>query len=223
LAIWREPEEKDGIARALVQLGNVAFNEGNYELADKHWQEGLAVSRGLGRASRITANVCLHMGETARARGDYAAARSFYEESLAIYQEVGSKPGVAMCSHNLGYVAIHEGNYDQATAYFTDSIGFHQERNDRGRMAYCLLGISQVCRAQGYTELAVQLAGAATAAMAATGHRLYYHLEQIEHEESLAAMRAALGPEAFDKAWAEGQAISLEEALGLFDNRPQSF
>jgi hypothetical protein len=62
-------------------------------------------------------------------------------------------------------------------------------------------------------------AGAAAAAMTATGHRLYYHLEQIEHEESLAAMREVIGQDAFEKAWAEGQVMALKEAMALVRTR----
>jgi hypothetical protein len=39
-----------------------------------------------------------------------------------------------------------------------------------------------------------------------------YHLA---YEPALAATRAALSPEAFAQAWAEGQALSLNEAVAL--------
>ena len=37
--------------------------------------------------------------------------------------------------------------------------------------------------------------------------------ERVEHDQAVAAARAVLGEDAFAKAWAEGQAMSLEEAV----------
>jgi hypothetical protein len=37
--------------------------------------------------------------------------------------------------------------------------------------------------------------------------------EQVDHERRLAALRAALDEPTFDAAWAEGRAMTLEEAV----------
>jgi hypothetical protein len=37
--------------------------------------------------------------------------------------------------------------------------------------------------------------------------------ERTEHNQAVAAARAALGKKAFDKAWAEGKGMTLEEAV----------
>jgi hypothetical protein len=40
-------------------------------------------------------------------------------------------------------------------------------------------------------------------------------LPEASREERLAAVRAALSPDAFEAAWAEGEAMTLEEAVTL--------
>ena len=41
------------------------------------------------------------------------------------------------------------------------------------------------------------------------------HDQQADHEQALQAMRVAVGEEAFAAAWAEGRAMTLEEAVAL--------
>jgi hypothetical protein len=37
--------------------------------------------------------------------------------------------------------------------------------------------------------------------------------ERAEHDQAVSAARAALGEEAFTKAWAEGQKMTIDEAI----------
>jgi hypothetical protein len=61
-------------------------------------------------------------------------------------------------------------------------------------------------------ERAARFWGAAAALREAIGAPLEFHWRE-ERERDLGATRAALGEEAFAAAWAEGQALSLEEAV----------
>ena len=68
--------------------------------------------------------------------------------------------------------------------------------------------------ARGQAHRATRLSGAAEALRAAIGVPLRPH-EQASHTQAVQALRAALGEEAFANAWAEGRALSLEEAVAL--------
>jgi hypothetical protein len=61
---------------------------------------------------------------------------------------------------------------------------------------------------------AVLLAGSANAVAEASGAPLQPDLLS-DHDQALAAMRTALGEEGFATAWAEGRAMSLDQAISL--------
>ena len=68
--------------------------------------------------------------------------------------------------------------------------------------------------AEGQPARAARLGGAAEALREALGAALHPVLHP-GHDQAVQAMRAALGEEAFAAAWAEGQALPLEEAVAL--------
>jgi hypothetical protein len=56
------------------------------------------------------------------------------------------------------------------------------------------------------------LSGTAENVRAAIGY-LFLPADRLAHEQGLAALRESLGPEAFERAWADGEAMSLDEAV----------
>ena len=68
--------------------------------------------------------------------------------------------------------------------------------------------------ARGQPDRAARLGGAAEALRAALGVPLPPET-RADHDQAVLAMRAALGKDAFAAAWAEGQALSPEEAFAL--------
>jgi hypothetical protein len=75
-----------------------------------------------------------------------------------------------------------------------------------------LEGFAHVAGAEGDAERAARLFGAAEALREALGAPLP-PVERAHYDRSVAATRAALGEEAFAAAWAEGRALSLEQAI----------
>jgi hypothetical protein len=69
-----------------------------------------------------------------------------------------------------------------------------------------------VAVAQGQPERAVRLLGAGEAYLARI-KQSFGQPERGEHDGYIAAARAQLGEEAFAAAWAEGQAMTLEQAI----------
>jgi hypothetical protein len=71
-----------------------------------------------------------------------------------------------------------------------------------------------VAVAQAQSERAARLFGAAEALREAIGTPLP-PADRAEHDRSVAAVRTALGEEAFAAAWAEGRALTLEHAVAF--------
>jgi hypothetical protein len=69
-----------------------------------------------------------------------------------------------------------------------------------------------IAKAQERGERAVKLMGAAEALRAASSS-LRTPQEQIEYERELASLRAGMNEETFELLWAEGQSMSMDQAI----------
>jgi hypothetical protein len=72
--------------------------------------------------------------------------------------------------------------------------------------------LGRVVAAQGHLERAARLYGAVTA-LRETLHTPLRPIWRAEMDRAVTAARAALGEEAFAAAWAQGRAMTLEEAV----------
>jgi hypothetical protein len=84
----------------------------------------------------------------------------------------------------------------------------------RSGIAHCLEGWASVAGGAGRPEQAARLFGAAEALRDLT-NTPRPPADVADYDRTLAALRAALGEEAFAAAWAAGQAMSLDEAVAL--------
>jgi predicted ATPase/DNA-binding SARP family transcriptional activator len=210
------------IAGSTDTLGLIAFHEGDYATAQSLLEESLRLMRQVEDKPGIAIMLDL-LGGIAYTQGDYEEAKSRVEESQPTWQELGSKLDVAWPLYFLGYVALRQGHVQQAKALFTDSLVLYQELDAKQEMARCLAGLAELAGAEGRPERAVRLCGATHVAL----QSLSTHLEttdrdhqeripatsQAEFERNLTALRVELSDEAFSAAWAEGQAMTLEQAV----------
>lgn len=77
---------------------------------------------------------------------------------------------------------------------------------------YLPLGYVPLFMKQGKGELAARLLGSVDWIYRRTSGSLSPR-ERSEHDESLAAARSSLGEAAFERAWKEGQAMTLDQAI----------
>jgi hypothetical protein len=79
-------------------------------------------------------------------------------------------------------------------------------------IGYCFEGLAAVLGLTGRAEEASKLLGAAEALRESLGVGLA-PAEQATHDETVAAVRKALGEERFSAAWRQGRELALDEAI----------
>jgi DNA-binding CsgD family transcriptional regulator len=125
---------------------------------------------------------------------------------------VGNGFGMGLTLITLGYLAQHQGNLARARALLAESLAYVREVRDTHSIALCVAALAGVAGRKGLVERAVRLFAAVQAvfeqlkAVPGRAHR-------IEIEHNVAAARAQLDDAAFTAAWAEGRAMSLEQAI----------
>jgi tetratricopeptide (TPR) repeat protein len=157
------------------------------------------------------AEVLNDLGEVARVQRAYEQAAAIYQESLALYQEVDYLIGIQRVLKNLGLVALSQGDRPQAKSLFRESLAIAQEVNNEIISWWNVWGLAGVALGEGHSRQAAQLLAARPSVE--IGHM--HPVDRDDYERDVALARAQLGEEAFTAAWAEGQAMSLEQAIAF--------
>jgi tetratricopeptide (TPR) repeat protein len=213
LALRQELGDEIGIAWLLRGLAYVSL----------HWENDTATAKALAEESlsrfRRTGNV-FGTADALTLLGDLylywqqnpLVARSFFEESLTIKQDLGDTWGVAESLSDLGFVELAEGDYVQAARLLTESLVHKRELGNTWGMTVCIEGFAQLSAARGQLEQAARLFGAVSSLRNTLEVRLGSAFLVIQERHS-AALRAQLDEATFARAWAAGQALSLEQAI----------
>ena len=214
LAIWRELRDPGGMAASLGNLGNVALEQGDYPSARARHEESLAIRRELRDPGGIAGSLG-YLGAVAHDQGDYPAARMLFEEGLAIRRELRHRAGIAGSLSKLGAVAHDQGDYPAARMLFEEGLVILRELGVRRELASSLEGLAAVVAALGSSLRAARIWGAAEGLREEVGSPLAPK-DRPRYDRRVAAARAALGDgAAFDRAWQEGHALPLEQAIEL--------
>ncbi len=152
LAIDEELGQKEGIARNLHQLGDIAYSQDDYAEARKLYQEALAIDEELGEKNGIARN--LHaLGEIASSQDDYAEACKLFQQSRAIDEELGQKGGIAGNLYALGNVASSQDDYAEARKLYQEGLTISEELGEKDKIASNLYALGNIAYSQDdYTE-----------------------------------------------------------------------
>lgn len=209
----REAGDKRALANALVGPGHVAAKLGDYAAARALLEENLSLRRELAVRQGI-ADALISLGFVAIQEGDYAAVRRYYLESLAIKQELGDRRGVGLAYHELGEVAYRHGDYAAAGTFYGTGLPIFGELGDKQHVALCLEGMASVHLAQGEVRLAVRQWGSAAALRESISTPMAHNM-RTEFDAQMQKARQTLDEEEFARVWAEGHALTWEQAVLL--------
>jgi ATP/maltotriose-dependent transcriptional regulator MalT len=135
---------------------------------------------------------------------------SLLDESLSLAREAHNKDLSAWILFIMGCAALDQGNAIQAKMCLEESLTISKEIVATELIAGCLVGLALLMWEQG------SLAQAATLFGASEGHfyARHYTLSQLALERYVTKMHPQLAAPALSAAWAEGQAMTLEQAIG---------
>jgi len=127
---------------------------------------------------------------------------------------MGDRDGIAECVARLGGVAAAQGETESAQRLYQESLTLYQQVGDRPGVAECLKELGRLAGAQANVARAGQLLGAAEALREALCASLLPD-ECSSYDHMVAALRARLGDDAFMEAWAQGRAMTPEQAIAF--------
>jgi predicted ATPase/transcriptional regulator with XRE-family HTH domain/Tfp pilus assembly protein PilF len=201
--------EGPGDLDVLYTLGRTEEKAGRFARAEAAFQEAL------DRDQQVSPDVCgwlLLLGRLARKQGDGARARRLIEEGLAVARQNSATLPLCLALYDLAERDWVDRDSLSAYARFAEALTLGQREGNLQSIARGLLVGAKQAADSGVLIRAIRLFGAADQAMP------HYRFEQdmievTDYERSLKAARAALDPAASAATWAEGQAMTLEEAV----------
>ncbi len=213
VALARTLRDPGLLAFTLSKLGAAQLMLGDRDAAWASSEEAYALVRELPR-SALYGFVGFWRIWTAVERGDLATARFTAESYLRVARESDHRVMIGHSYASLGRVALAEGKADEAHAHYLDGLRTHQEIGDGWGLGLDLEGLSAVAALRGRHADAVRLMGAGDALR----DRVAVVLPATDiapRGARLARARARLGAAAADRAYAEGRALTLEQAAQL--------
>jgi predicted ATPase len=124
-------------AKALMNLGALAFTQGDYLRAKASLDESLRLSRLL-RDERGIAHALSGLGNVAVGEGDHDGARQLFEESRTVARDAGERRALAIATNNLGVLALGQADYEWAEQLFEETLRLITQVGDPQAIAIAL-------------------------------------------------------------------------------------
>jgi tetratricopeptide (TPR) repeat protein len=170
--------------------------------------EALALFRQLGDEAGV-ARTLWGLGNADYFDEENSAARKVLEEAERLFRKLDDRFGLGWCLHTLGLAAIKLGDPAAAAKAWLEAITLFEAAHDVAGLVFQVDNLSVIARLGGDLVTAARLAAAASAHQVTSGTGLAGLVATQEGRTG----REGLTEEDASKAWAEGQAMSLEQAV----------
>jgi predicted ATPase len=207
----QEANDKHETALALELLGVATAMDGDLEQGISLLQE----TRRLAREQNDTwmrGFHCVDLGYALMRNGDYADAETIFADGLRVSDEIGMKINEAYCRTFLAALKIRIGNLQLARQNLQESAKIFMDARDRFGPTMSLIYFAELAKVERKLEMAAKLFAAAAEICRSAGITLF-PLERGTLDRSVSELRAQLPKASFKAAWAEGRAMSLEQAV----------
>jgi tetratricopeptide (TPR) repeat protein len=202
----------------LGNLGVVAFNECDFDLAAARLTEHLANARKLGDR-KLIGGALTNLGTVLQNTGDPDRGAELHAEALALAEQVGDRRLACVALTNLGLAALARKDYPAARSFHARSLAHAEAIGERRSIAECLEEMAGVDAAAGLAERAAVLFGASQALREAVGSPILGP-DLTRFHQTVAGVRLALGDERFTAAEQRGRTMPEAEAIALASSNP---
>jgi tetratricopeptide (TPR) repeat protein len=151
-------------------------------------------------------------------QGDDERVLTMLQQAVAWWREKGNQVSLGLLTDILGAVLYSAGNAEEGLAILHEGLTLQVQLGQIYIVIEIIELLAGIALGQGQTVQAVRLLAAASALRRVLGLP-GYPAARCFYDHTLAAARAQLSADAFAAAWAEGQAITLEQAIDEALNR----
>ncbi|MDL1895250.1 tetratricopeptide repeat protein [Anaerolineae bacterium CFX7] len=143
----QQADDKSESAFCLLQIGNVAFDAGDFALAAQNFEMCLGHAQAVKDYYLLT-DAYNNLAFTAARRGDLAQARVLCEHSIDAATRLDEKRGIAGARMNLALIEYSEGKFDAAREQLELALPCFHAVNDQRGVNMTLANLGELAREQ---------------------------------------------------------------------------
>ncbi len=211
LTLQRAVGHTQHLAYTLNNLGLVALDQGDFTRATSLLTESLELRRQAGDEWGVALSLN-NLGYAALLEGDLASAESLSAESASRFRDLDNSWGTALALTNLGRSLLESHEHARSADVLGECLTLSQGLGEKVFIAECLEGLAGLAAAETQIGRAACLWGAAEALREMIQAPLS-SAERSHYERHLREAQGQMDPETFDRAWAEGRAMTLDQAI----------
>jgi tetratricopeptide (TPR) repeat protein len=215
VSLARQVEDPYPLAVCLIRMGDALKPVGKAAEARPFLEEGVALARRIGDRSVLSEGL-RELGSLYYLQGDFTTATRLTEEALANGRTIGSLMSVFLALFQLVIISCLQSDPEKAKGYCSQLWTIARDLGFAFANTFVILTFGWAASYGDEPGKGARLLAATQALLAQSG------LNPSNDEPTSALMKRALeraqaqlGPAAFQAAWAEGQQMTLEQALAL--------
>ncbi len=211
LAAALKAEVTDGtdLAKAMSSVGNLAYRQGDYAIANTYYEKALQLSRELND-KRVIPIVLNGMGNIAFDLGDYLTARLRYDESLTVARDLNDNFRIAIALVNLGYLITDTAlDYVAARAFAEEALQLARQQGYPHAIGLALLTLERIAYEEGGYDEARKRGEAALLILQGLGEKTF-----IAYSSSTLGLVASAQGEYVKAAPLIAESLRLAQELG---------
>jgi tetratricopeptide (TPR) repeat protein len=203
-------DDVEGGALASQLRAFASLLDGQLDRAAEYADHAVVAARQSGVRGRLGPTLFVQ-GNALLMKGELERAKAAATEALELLRVQGDEGGQAMCLELMGEVACRQGDATNGRRHAKEALKLFQRLEDPTGLAVSLLLLAGVSALEGQFARAGQLFGFADSMV---GHsETLSGMTQPSVDAPLRSAQEMLGEEAWAKAIATGQALSLEEVI----------
>jgi predicted ATPase/class 3 adenylate cyclase len=219
IALARAEQDTYTLCSSLSNLARVtAVRHGDLNTARRYLEESGRRANEVGIHWLVAASVGA-LGLLAVHRKDFDGARRLFEESIRAFQVLGANFNVLLQKSDLAHLERQYGDPQLALTLYRETIVGFRDVGQNGAVAHQLECFAFIAARHDQFSRAAQLLAAAEALREKAGTPMKPD-EQPEYDQHLAAVREQVEPDTFKATWAEGRALTMEQAIELALENP---
>ncbi|MEP6754284.1 MAG: tetratricopeptide repeat protein [Chthonomonadales bacterium] len=209
-------DDPSGATSILNNLGYVNWYSGRVEEALEFYEKALDSLRDLGEDSKA-ANTLVNMAAVYLELKRFEEGKRVLADAEKTVREKGDPATLSVLLHNSGIIAVELGEFDNAVRYFTECVTLQVDMKSMSDLMLTLNDIAELCLRLKRYEQSVQLL--AFTNQLVENMKLSRPIASDEEcSNYLAALHKEISVEDFDRYWAEGERMSLDEVVALVNS-----
>jgi predicted ATPase/DNA-binding XRE family transcriptional regulator len=216
ITLFSELGDKRELAWAVRGLGEAYMDTNERERSHHYLAEAMVLSQEIGDKAGILA-LLFDFGADAILNDEYERGITMLEEYQTLAYELGDVVAIGVGIVYIGVAKFLQGHFEEAEKLFQEGLPRVHAISDVDRCIDCLEGLAATADRRRQPLRSVRLWGAAQHLYDSTGLIAGENWVWIPRVRAptIASLRAQLGEDVFESAYAEGYAMTIDEAVGF--------